>query len=169
MAGQRGSSGEAKSAFRGHHSPKEQLQLYLDTEGCGIDSDPLLWWKQHESAFPEVAKLARHILAIPASSERSFSVTGILTEKGRARLGSGLAVPKQYSPVLHDLKSVGEVHGTSLAAECAFVSGTSMPLPMPPMLGDARSIADIDIDIATCIVVKADSSTDTGTDIECMQ
>ena len=180
LAGQHGSSGEAKSAFCGHHSPKEQLQLYLDTEGCGIDSDPLLWWKQHESAFPEVAKLARRILAIPASSaesERSFSVTGILTERRRASLGSDLVDAmmflNQNSPVLHDLKSVGEVHGTPLAAECAFVSGTSVPLPMPPMLGDARSNADTDIDIATCIVVEADSnadsSTDTGTDIECTQ
>ena len=118
-----------------------------------------------------MAKLARRILAIPASSaesERSFSVTGILTERRRARLGSDLVDPMLFlnknSPVLHDLKSVGEVHGTSLAAECAFVSGTSMPLPMPPMLGDACSNADTDIDIATCIVVEADRNADSSTD-----
>ena len=40
------------------------------------DQDILLWWKQHESEFPNLSKMARQFFAAPASStvsERLFS------------------------------------------------------------------------------------------------
>lgn len=40
-------------------------------------SDPLSFWKDHEDTFPHIGRLARKILAIPASSaavERLFSL-----------------------------------------------------------------------------------------------
>ena len=45
----------------------------------GNDQDILLWWKQHESEFPNLSKMARQFLAAPASSaaaERLFSAAG---------------------------------------------------------------------------------------------
>ena len=67
-----------------------QMSLYREADGCDIDANPLDWWKAHDKQFPSLAKVARRILLIPASSaesERNFSTTGILTEKRRARLG----------------------------------------------------------------------------------
>ncbi len=45
----------------------------------GNDHDILLWWKQHESEFPNLSKMARRFLVAPASSaasERLFSAAG---------------------------------------------------------------------------------------------
>ena len=54
-----------------------------------IVQNPLEWWKTHEAQFPLVAKLARRMLLIPASSapsERLFSDAGITIAKDRANL-----------------------------------------------------------------------------------
>jgi len=53
------------------------------------DDDPLDWWRLHQLLFPNLAKLARKFLAIPASSapsERAFSKVGIVVDKLRSRL-----------------------------------------------------------------------------------
>lgn len=53
------------------------------------DSNPLEWWKINQSRFPHVARLARSLLCIPAtsaSSERIFSEAGLTISKKRARL-----------------------------------------------------------------------------------
>jgi hypothetical protein len=54
------------------------------------DTDPLMWWKQHQQEFPRLARMARQYLAVPsssASSETLFSSVGF--EKSDLR-GSGL-------------------------------------------------------------------------------
>lgn len=56
-----------------------ELSMYLQTPGPDSETDPLEWWKQHETNFPLVARLARKYLCIPAtssSSERAFSASG---------------------------------------------------------------------------------------------
>ncbi|KAL3971629.1 C-C chemokine receptor type 4 [Sarotherodon galilaeus] len=56
-----------------------ELSMYLQTPGPDSETDPLEWWKQHETSFPLVARLARKYLCIPAtssSSERAFSASG---------------------------------------------------------------------------------------------
>ena len=43
------------------------------------DFDLLSWWRQHQAMFPNLAKMARQYLALPASSagvERLFSAAG---------------------------------------------------------------------------------------------
>ncbi|CAM9458335.1 unnamed protein product, partial [Sphacelaria rigidula] len=48
--------------------------------------DPLTWWKKKEAAISLLAKLARHVLAGPATqvhSERSFSCVGSVVTKTR--------------------------------------------------------------------------------------
>ena len=51
--------------------------------------DPLYWWKNNATRFPLHAKLARKILAVPATSaptERLFSTAGLTITKERSRL-----------------------------------------------------------------------------------
>ena len=64
------------------------LPMYEDEEQK-IPTNPLLWWKIHAVEFPQLAKLARRVLCIPATSapsERIFSVAGLTATKKRNRL-----------------------------------------------------------------------------------
>lgn len=52
-------------------------------------SNPLQWWKENEKVYPNMARLARRMLACQAtsaSSERVFSRSGALASKTRNRL-----------------------------------------------------------------------------------
>ena len=54
---------------------------------------PLIWWKLNHRSFPLLARVARRVLAIPAtsaSSERAFSEAGLLISKRRTCLRSEL-------------------------------------------------------------------------------
>ena len=54
-------------------------------------NNPLDWWRENEHLFPNIARLAKSLLAIPAtsaSSERVFSVAGLVCSKNRARLSA---------------------------------------------------------------------------------
>jgi hypothetical protein len=75
-----------------------QLKLYWDSPHIDRTStvnnktylnNPLSWWASNQMRFPCVAKLARRILSIPATSapsERLFSDAGITIAKDRACL-----------------------------------------------------------------------------------
>ena len=60
-----------------HDHIEDEFQRYLKEAEINFRiDDPMDWWRKHESYFPQVAKLARKYLAIPAStapSERVFS------------------------------------------------------------------------------------------------
>ena len=65
---------------------KDELTRYREMpllpvqDDAGNDTDPFEWWRQHRSLFPQLASLARHYLAIPATSvpsERLFSDAGM--------------------------------------------------------------------------------------------
>ena len=52
------------------------------------EKDPLVWWKTHQTQLPILAKQARNLLAIPASSsasERVFSITKRIIQ-GRCKM-----------------------------------------------------------------------------------
>eukprot|EP01121_Diplochlamys_sp_Union-15-3_P015147 TRINITY_DN4948_c0_g1_i1.p1 TRINITY_DN4948_c0_g1~~TRINITY_DN4948_c0_g1_i1.p1 ORF type:complete len:191 (-),score=24.46 TRINITY_DN4948_c0_g1_i1:42-614(-) len=68
------------------------------------DYCPFLWWKNHKSEYPNLARLAKRILAIPGTSvgvERLFSKAGDVVNKNRNRLN-----PKNVTQhlMLHDNK-----------------------------------------------------------------
>jgi hypothetical protein len=54
-----------------------ELNAYMRVQQVANDTDPLMWWKQHQQEFPRLARMARQYLAEPASSvlpEGLFSV-----------------------------------------------------------------------------------------------
>ena len=56
-----------------------EVTAYLSNSCLSESDDPLEFWKEHESTYPTIGKLAHCILSIPASSgpiERLFSITG---------------------------------------------------------------------------------------------
>lgn len=56
-----------------------EYDSYIANQLLPLEADPLDYWRQHGSAFPNIAKLARVYLAIPATeveSERVFSASG---------------------------------------------------------------------------------------------
>jgi hypothetical protein len=58
-----------------------QLQAYMQVQQVPNDTDPLMWWKQHQQEFPDLTRMARQYLAVPATSaspERFFSRVGLV-------------------------------------------------------------------------------------------
>ena len=68
-------------------SVSQEVRAYRDAIVSA--PNPLLWWKLHRNQFPNLAKLARKYLGIPATevpSERAFSAAGQTITKLRASL-----------------------------------------------------------------------------------
>ena len=69
---------------------QDELDRYLKEAEINFrKDDPLLWWRNHETYFPTIAKLARKYLCIPAStapSERVFSTAKNILQKKRWRI-----------------------------------------------------------------------------------
>ncbi len=58
-----------------------ELNAYMRVQQVAKDTDPLMWWKQHQQEFPRLARMAGQYLAVPASSaspERLFSSVGLV-------------------------------------------------------------------------------------------
>ena len=70
-------------------SENTEMRRYLEESPIRRHQDPLQWWACHEGLFPQLAKLAKKYLGIPATSvpsERLFSVAGELVSSMRANL-----------------------------------------------------------------------------------
>ena len=68
---------------------EEELKKYLEAAPLSLTEDPLHWWRYHETAFPLLAKLAKHYLCIPGTSvaaERVFSTAGDIVTAQRSNL-----------------------------------------------------------------------------------
>ncbi len=58
-----------------------ELNAYTRVHQVTLDTDPLMWWKQHVQEFPRLARMARQYLTVPgtsASPERLFSSVGLV-------------------------------------------------------------------------------------------
>ena len=54
-----------------------QPQAYMQVQQVPNETDPLMWWKQRQQEFPDLTRMARQYLSVPATSsppERFFSV-----------------------------------------------------------------------------------------------
>ncbi|XP_033931523.1 E3 SUMO-protein ligase ZBED1-like [Pseudochaenichthys georgianus] len=70
-----------------------ELNSYLLTPSIDKEEDPLAWWKTHKVIFPQLPKLARKYLCIPATSapsERLFSASGNIVTCQRSCLKPAL-------------------------------------------------------------------------------
>ena len=70
---------------------KNKIDSYLSSPVLDIKSDitPLLWWKEHASTFPSLAKLTRKLFSVCATScasERLFSTSGNVVTPARSCL-----------------------------------------------------------------------------------
>ena len=71
-----------------------EVAIYLEEKVEGVQVDPLDWWRIYESRFPNLSRMARDYLAIPATSvpsERCFSIAGSVLTTRRAAMTEGMA------------------------------------------------------------------------------
>jgi hypothetical protein len=58
-----------------------QLQAYMRVQQVTNDTDPLMWWKQYQREFPDLVRMTRQYVTVPATSvspERFFSRVGLV-------------------------------------------------------------------------------------------
>ena len=58
-----------------------ELNAYMRVHQVANDTDPHMWWKQHQQEFPRLSRMTRQYLSVPASSaspERLFSSVGLV-------------------------------------------------------------------------------------------
>jgi hypothetical protein len=70
-------------------SVETELNDYTKVQQVTLDTDPLMWWKQHVQEFPRLARMVRQHLTVPATSaspERLFSSVGLVKIDLRGRL-----------------------------------------------------------------------------------
>ncbi len=48
------------------------LQAYMKVQQVSNDTDPLVWWKQHQEEFPDMSRMARQYLTVPVTSIKSY-------------------------------------------------------------------------------------------------
>jgi hypothetical protein len=66
-----------------------ELNAYMRVQQVAKDTEPLMWWKQHQQEFPRLARMTRQYLAVSASSsspERLFSSVGLVKSDLRGSL-----------------------------------------------------------------------------------
>ncbi|XP_035825196.1 zinc finger BED domain-containing protein 1-like [Aplysia californica] len=75
-----------KTTANPHIRPQTEMRRHLEEDPIPRTDDPLFWWRAHEGLFPELSKLAKKYLCIPATSvpsERLFSTAGeLISQKG---------------------------------------------------------------------------------------
>lgn len=61
-----------------HHQEEQaiasELQSYLQLDNLDSEEDPLDWWREHQRPYPQLSKLAKKYLCIPATSSPSEMV-----------------------------------------------------------------------------------------------
>ena len=65
-----------------------ELNAYTRVHQVSLDTDPLMWWKQHVKEFPRLTRMTRQYLTVPATSpspERLFSRVGLVKSDFRGR------------------------------------------------------------------------------------
>jgi hypothetical protein len=66
-----------------------EFSSYMTIRRDGTATDPLKWWKGSQTLYPKLSKMARDVLAVPATGagvEREFSISGRVVTKQRNQL-----------------------------------------------------------------------------------
>ena len=83
-------------------SVEAELNPYTRVQQVPLDTDPLMWWKQHVQEFPRVSRMTRKHLAVPATSvspERLFSSVGLVKSDLWGRLLDTTLIDVMWSKV----------------------------------------------------------------------
>ena len=81
--------GEEEEVSIGELSPLDEVIQFMGEKVASRSTLPLTWWKENATKYPRLAKIARCILGIPATSatsERIFSTAGLTATKLRSCL-----------------------------------------------------------------------------------
>ena len=68
---------------------ESELNAYTRVQQVPLDTDPLMWWKQHVQEFPHLTRMNRQYLTVPVTSvspDRLFSSVGVVKSDFRGRL-----------------------------------------------------------------------------------
>jgi len=68
---------------------RSEVDAYLEEPAVEETVTPLCYWKTNEARFPNLSRLAKRYLAVPASSggiERIFSISGAIARSRRAKI-----------------------------------------------------------------------------------
>ena len=71
--------GDEEQPIDSNNSRQQECDSYWAEKTRARDGDPLKWWSVKQEAYPSIARLAKRLLCIPATSaasERVFSTTG---------------------------------------------------------------------------------------------
>ncbi|XP_030053877.1 zinc finger BED domain-containing protein 1 [Microcaecilia unicolor] len=72
-----------------NHQAEQEISSFQTSEASSLCQDPLQWWKMHHTQYPLLARAARKLLAVPATSVPTswlFTDTGIAVYKKRCTL-----------------------------------------------------------------------------------
>ena len=70
-------------------SVETELNAHRRVQQVSLDTDRLMWWKQHVLEFPRLTRMDRQYLTVPATSaspERLFSSVGLVKSDLRGSL-----------------------------------------------------------------------------------
>lgn len=79
----------AGSGATSQEAEPDEVEAYISLRLLARTESPLKFWKANEDRFPTLARLAKLVLGLPASSgncERLFSVAGAVARARRARI-----------------------------------------------------------------------------------
>ena len=81
------------------------LQAYMQVQQVPNDTDPLMWWKQYQQEFPDLTRMVRQYLVVPATStspERFFSRVGLVQTDLCGRLLDTTMIDLMWDPGLNN-------------------------------------------------------------------
>jgi hypothetical protein len=70
----------------------KQSDVSANSSAYDQEYNPLQFWKHNYSSYPRLARIAKRVFAVPATSaavEREFSLAGNIVTKKRSRLSPG--------------------------------------------------------------------------------
>ena len=82
------------TSSQGEIQSMSEVEIYLEEKVELAGVDPIEWWRTYESRFPNLSRMARDYLAIPATSvpsECCFSIAGSVLTKRRSAMTEGMA------------------------------------------------------------------------------
>ena len=105
--------GDTEGEDEGESGIEDECKRYFTERLLPRNSDPLEWWKLNEFRFPNLAVVAKSVLAIPAtstSSVRLFSTAGLTVTKLRNCLKPDNVNALVFLNKNFDLLEVSKIH-----------------------------------------------------------